>query len=364
MGDLLMTSPAIAALKNSFGCKITLLTGSIAAAMSEHIPVIDDVIVLDVPWVKTDMTPGRDEFLKMVEVIRGRNFDGAVIFTVFSQSPFGAMLLTWLAGIPKRAAYSRENPYHLLTDWIPDPEPYTIVRHQVTRDLELVKTIGVSNGEGTFPLRIQRDRWSQLQQKLNGFGLDPQQPWIVIHPGVSESKRSFPESTWIDVGKKITSELNLQVVVTGSIDQKQMAYRLARAIGHNVISVAGEFSLAEFILLIERSALVITVNTVTAHIAAATNTKIIVLYAMTNPQHTPWRANGKIFPYSVSDNERSRNEVLQFVNKTYFDGWVPLPSTTEIIKAVRELLNTDVSFMPELVGIKANNALARESMEI
>ena len=45
-----------------------------------------------------------------------------MIFTVYSQSPLPSAMICYLADIPLRLAHCRENPYHLLTDWVPDPE--------------------------------------------------------------------------------------------------------------------------------------------------------------------------------------------------------------------------------------------------
>ena len=53
MGDLLMSSPAIRALKESFDCKVTVLTSSMAYRVAELIPSIDQVIRYDLPWVKS-----------------------------------------------------------------------------------------------------------------------------------------------------------------------------------------------------------------------------------------------------------------------------------------------------------------------
>src|SRR5437016_4959897 len=53
LGDLLMTVPAIRALKESYpGRHITLLTSSAGAAVAPLIPEIDDVIVYEAPWMK------------------------------------------------------------------------------------------------------------------------------------------------------------------------------------------------------------------------------------------------------------------------------------------------------------------------
>mgnify|MGYP003350186482 CR=1 FL=1 len=62
----------------------------------------------------------------------------AVIFTVYSQNPLPAALFATWAGIPLRLAYCRENPYALLTDWVPEPEPESFIRHEVQRQIDLV----------------------------------------------------------------------------------------------------------------------------------------------------------------------------------------------------------------------------------
>src|SRR5690606_22825058 len=86
------------------------------------------------------LDPG--QFSALVDQLKQYRFDGCVIFTVYSQNPLPAAMLAWMAGIPLRLAYCRENPYQLLSHWVPDDEPYSQIRHQVVRDLELVKHIG------------------------------------------------------------------------------------------------------------------------------------------------------------------------------------------------------------------------------
>src|SRR4051812_17182435 len=56
MGDLIMTTPALKALKETFQCHITVLTSTMAQSITNYIPVIDEVIVRDLPWIKTNAT--------------------------------------------------------------------------------------------------------------------------------------------------------------------------------------------------------------------------------------------------------------------------------------------------------------------
>src|SRR4051812_4196285 len=123
-GDVLMTTPAIRAIKNSQPQRrITLLTSNAGAAMARHIPEIDAVIRCEAPWVKNAAAQRPTAVLELRDDIAARQFDAAIIFTVYSQTPLPAAMLCFLAGIPLRLAHCRENPYHLLTEWVRETEP-------------------------------------------------------------------------------------------------------------------------------------------------------------------------------------------------------------------------------------------------
>jgi ADP-heptose:LPS heptosyltransferase len=353
MGDVLMSAPAMASLKESFQCKITLLTSSMAAPMAGQIPVIDEVLIFDVPWVKSNVAPDPAAVETIVNMLRQKSFDGGIVFSVFSQNPMAAILILWLAGIPKRAAFCRENPYLLLTDWLPDLEPYQLIRHQVRRDLALVEALGATPCEGTIPIRVRTERLPDLNKRLAVAGVKEHLPWVILHAGVSEAKREFPEDRWVEIGKRIVNDLHHQVVITGGKKDIPLAQRIAGRIGPKATAIAGELDLTEFILLVHQASLIITVNTATAHIAAATQSKVIVLYALTNPQHAPWRTIGKVLPYSIASSSESKNEILQFIHRTHFVGHIPIPTAGEVVQHAFELLNDiNTCEVPELVGIK------------
>jgi ADP-heptose:LPS heptosyltransferase len=84
--------------------------------------------------------------------------------------------------------------------------------------------------------------------------------------------------------------------------------------------------------------LVISVNTGTVHIAAATQTPVIVLYALTNPQHTPWEVSSKVLFYSVNENLRSKNEIVRYVTEQIMDKNVQLPNPFQILEETEKLL--------------------------
>ncbi|SKB80837.1 glycosyltransferase family 9 protein [Dyadobacter psychrophilus] len=350
MGDVIMASPAFRALKETFDSKITLLTSKAGSIIAPHIPGVDDVMVADLPWVQS--TNAENPTLESLAAeLKQRAFDAVVIFTVYSQSALPAAMLAYMAGIPVRLAYARENPYQLLTHWLPDLEPYEMIRHQVERDLELVKHIGAETEESQLILDTRDADRAALTKSVANIKIDIQKPFIVLHPGVSEEKRQYPAEHWIETGKALLEKYGLPILISGSGAEKQLTDRIATKIGESAVSVAGLFSIGEFICLLEKASLLISVNTGTIHIAAAMQTPMIVLYAQTNPQHTPWHCQHRILEFSVPEHLRSRNMVIRHVTETLYADYIAYPTPqqilaeTDVISSARLLKRTTPAFL-------------------
>ena len=200
LGDVLMTTPAIRALKERpAGRRATLLTSSAGASIARLVPEIDEVLVYDAPWVKaTPPREGPPADAAMIECLRAKRFDAAVVFTVYSQNPLPAALACYLAAIPLRLAHCRENPYQLLTDWVREPEPERIVRHEVRRQLDLVAEVGAATRASgcrysSRPGRVRR-RLSKLDRPVRKFVVIPGRPRRRAATRPSSSPK--PRASW------------------------------------------------------------------------------------------------------------------------------------------------------------------------
>jgi ADP-heptose:LPS heptosyltransferase len=339
MGDLIMSIPAIRALKESFQARITVVTSSMAAGAAALIPEIDQVMIYNAAWNREETTP--EETFGLISVLRSRAFDAAVIFTVYSQNPLPAALLAFLAGIPRRLAWCRENPYNLLTHWLPDPEPYFHIRHQVVRDLELVASVGATPGDDRLQLSFAPEAWQRAAEKVLSTGVDLDKPWMILHAGVSEKKREYPFGRWLEAAEKILERSERQLILTGTTAEKELVEGLASAVGPSAFALAGKLKLEEFTALIAHAPLVLSVNTATIHIAAATGTPVVVLYALTNPQHTPWRVPFRALPFHPPPELQSSNQVVQYVYRTILKNRPDTASAGNILSAMDELGKLD-----------------------
>jgi len=300
LGDVLMTTPAIRALRAAHpGRRITLLTSSAGAAVAPLIPEVDDTVVYDAPWMKA--TPPRAAAASdhaLIDALRARRLDGAVIFTVYSQSPLPAALACFLAAIPLRLAHCRENPYQLLTDWVPDPEPARMVRHEVRRQLDLVATLDARPADERLSLAIPRRARARVAALLAEEGLSGD-GWLLMHPGASAASRRYPVELFAEAGRGLSAATGRAVVLTGAAGERDVVEAVRRGIGAAARSLAGRLDLAELAALVARAPLLVSNNTAPVHIAAAVGTPVVDLYALTNPQHTPWAVAHSVLSHDV-----------------------------------------------------------------
>lgn len=300
IGDVLMTTPALRALRGGAPHReITLLTSEAGASLAALVPEVDCIIPYAAPWLKgAAPCPDGKSDLAMVDQLRARQFDAAVIFTVYSQSPLPSALLVYLADIPLRLAHCRENPYQLLTDWIPESEPEKLIRHEVKRQLDLVAAAGFETRNRRLSLRVPAAARKRLTALLAAEGLAGQ-PWVLIHPGATALSRRYPGEHYARVAQRFMFDYGLPVVFAGGETERELVDEIRTIALVPTYSFAGKLSLAETAALIAQAPILIANNSGPAHIAAAVGTPVVDLYALTNPQHTPWAVPNRVLNHDV-----------------------------------------------------------------
>jgi lipopolysaccharide heptosyltransferase II len=298
MGDVLMTGPAIRALKDATPSRhITLMTSLAGADAARRMPGIDDVLTYGAPWMKAEPTRAASR-QAIVHELASRHFDAAVIFTLHSQSPLAAALLCWLAGIPLVAARCRENPYHLVTNWVREDESERVFRHDVERQLSLVAALGTPPPQdGSLAFRVDESDRRAADAIIAAHGLRPGH-WCMLHPGASAASRRYPSESFAAAARSLITRDGWRVIVTAGPGEEALGVDTARLAGGGAAVMSG-LSLGMLAALIEAAPVLIANNSGPAHLAAAVSTPVVDLYALTNPQHAPWGVPHRLLFHDV-----------------------------------------------------------------
>lgn len=274
IGDVLMTAPALKAIKETRpqAC-LTLMASPAGSLAAPLLPWVDAVLTWRPLWQALHQAPNNiEQTWELVETLRSRQFDGAIILTSFKQSPHPPALLCQLAGIPLRLGASKETGECLtqrLTD-LPDD------LHQVERNLNLVAAAG-------FQIR---DR--QLSLVVPPSSLVPCFPYILLNPWASCPSRMYSLERFAIAARTLSRKTGWPIMVTGTDKNRDAAAPLLAAIGDAAIDLIGKTTLSDLVALVAHAQLLLSNNTSTMHIADATQTPSVVLFAGTELKRQ-WR---------------------------------------------------------------------------
>jgi ADP-heptose:LPS heptosyltransferase len=215
-----------------------------------------------------------------------------------------------------------------------DLDPDQGLRHEVRRQLDLVATIGCYAREESLSLLVPRRAYRQVQNCLRRSKLDLSCPWIVIHPGASAESRRYEPENFTLAARSLVQDHNIQVVFTGRAWEEALVQEIQSKMRAPSISLAGRLALDEFAALLALAPLLISNNTGPVHIAAALGTPVVDLYALTNPQHTPWRVPHRLL-YSDVPCKFCFKSICPMVHHNC----LRLVAPESVVQAAIELLN-------------------------
>lgn len=286
-GDVLLTGPALRAL-GSGSDRLDLLAAPAGAQAAALLPGIDELLIFDPPW--SGYRPTHFEahaVTDLIEQLRARDYDHAVIFTSFHQSPLPMALLARMAGIGRVAATSEDYPgalldvrHRRLPGGAPD-DGGAAGGHEVAAALALVRAVGHDlppGDDGRLRLR------PQPFPRIDGPVLD--RPYVVVHPCASVPSRSIPAGQARAIGDRLQRD-GWHVVVTGGLGDLELAGAVVPNEGRSLI---GDTTLAQLAGVLAGAACVVVGNTGPAHLAAAVGTPVVSLFSPVVPAErwAPW----------------------------------------------------------------------------
>lgn len=136
-----------------------------------------------------------------------------------------------------------------------------------------------------------------LSRAARDHGVSLGRSWMIgdILHDVEAGRREL----YADATRRLVGDHGWQMVLTGSESERDLAQQISDGAGVPVHDVTGSLDLAELTALIASTPVLITNNTGPSHIAAAVGTPVVCLYALTNPQHTPWLVPSRVLSYDV-----------------------------------------------------------------
>lgn len=279
IGDLALTTPAIAALREAYPrATIDLL------AFEHALPVIPSGLVDAAIPLKRGASGGRSFYspanLKTVFSLSRRKYDCVVFFHHFTlrAGVFKFWIIAKACGA-KRIVGLKNRNIGFLTDSVGDAGFGAM--HQAQYWLELVGLLGASRAPR--PAQVKHESRDSVSTPARD------KPRVVLHTGSGgySKARRWPEERFAAVAQQLSASHDAEIVLVGSrVDEPGIAGQLADV---KIEDLLGRTSLPQLADVIASADLFIGADSGAMHVAAATGTPLISIFGPSNADAwRPW----------------------------------------------------------------------------
>lgn len=281
LGDIIHTLPAFSALRNYFPeAKISWLVENKGKDILDFVPGIDRTIVLASKKRRAISKIFWAEFLRVVREIRQKDQ-----IVLDFQGLIKSGLFAFLSKSKTRVGFHKKNLREsgasiFYTEYL---DPISEKMHIVSKNLKLLKRIGIQNDTFEFPLQIPETLSTSVLEKIREQGYRGDNRLVVLNVGAAwETKRWFAER-WIEL-IRILKEKNLGLfflLLWGTETERALAEDIHAKTDS---TIAPQLSLKEVMALIKEADLLISGDTFALQVACALSRPVVGLFGPTSPK--------------------------------------------------------------------------------
>ncbi len=295
IGDLILTTPSIAALRAKF--PEATLSLVVSPAVEELLPAISGIDKVFVVRGKAD------DAMDWLALTWGK-FDYCLDFTRNDRSSF----LTLLSGAGKRITSDHPNLRTKIrarsyNEFVEAP---VRLLHTVDYHLALLKPLGIENASRAIRLDLPKRAMENAERLLHASGA--RSDFVMLHPGSARAEKFWETERWAELIDHCVRERGMKCILTGGrspMEQTQIA-AIKNSTLSNVIDLSGKTDLLTLAALVRQARLLVTVDSAPMHFAAAWDRPQVVLFGPTNPFH--WHPRSESAVVLVGESEAGVTE--------------------------------------------------------
>ncbi len=281
LGDIILTTPLISALKQIFPFShLAFLTTPIGKEALQGLEEIDEIMLYD----KRGKEKGFKNLRKKIREIKEKNFNLAIS----PHRSFRTSFLLALSKIPVLVGFEEASLSFVYHFRLPRKKEL----HEVERNLELIKPIGELPED--FQPRIKLPGLRDFS--LDKFGIKKDSLLVGIAPGSAWAGKRWLSEYYAQLSDLLSRELGAKVVLIGNDSDQKLGEEIESLAQNSLINLAGKTSIKELFGIISQLDLLVSNDSAPVHIASGYSVPVVVIYGPTVPAFgfTPYQTPHKI----------------------------------------------------------------------
>lgn len=284
LGDLLMATPALRALRRRFPqCTIHFLGYPSLVEVFSGLSHFDKIIPsFDHTKLRHPFLSGHfrewPRLLSVLAALRREKYDTMLLLQP-QMSAGGAIRLAALSlglGIPNLVGRDTEGRGFFLTKRI--PERFFEPKHEVERVIDVVRAIGVSPDGRGLEVAIPKEAQRVALELLQTEGIGHQDSIVAFSPGSRKNSRKWDIERWAELGDRLSDKFGAKIVVVGGADETALAREIANLMGIRPSLLVGRTSLLGLAAVLDLSRVVVSVDSGPMHLASALSPALVALF--------------------------------------------------------------------------------------
>ena len=162
--------------------------------------------------------------------------------------------------------------------------PYPEVGAESERLLHLVQRLGASAVGDYLEFPLAAEDRQELEASGIATGLQPGS-YICVHPGARKRDKCWPARRFADVADRLAAEFGVDVVLTGSADEADLAAEVASHMQARAVNAAAPISIGAMAVLMKQARLLVCNDTGVSHMAAGLRLKSVVIFSKADIAH-------------------------------------------------------------------------------
>lgn len=276
IGDAIMTTPAVRAIRKNFpDTKISILAKPWVAPIFENSPHVDHVLIYDAAGKHWGFT-GK---VRLSRNLKQYDFDAAILL----QNAFEAAFITFLAGIPCRIGYNTDVRGLLLTHSVPLAPGIKKV-HQTKYYQGILHGVGLQADGHDLNLVVGKTYQQRAKKILQQHDILQEDRLAGINPSATYGPaKQWPPERYARLSDKIHEVFGMRTLLFGGPGDMNLGSEISQMMQYPTVNLCGKTDLGEAMALIQQCGLFITNDSGLMHIAAAIDIPLIAIFGSTNP---------------------------------------------------------------------------------
>lgn len=278
VGDLVLTAPALEALKTAWPkTRVLFAVKARLAHLVQHNPNVDEVLAVeagDSAFSLARRAKGVGAVLDLHDKIRSKlvrlALPGARV-AVWTQRDFRDVLPVKLALRPYRAQQRIADRYHAAVE----------------------ELVGRQLPHGKLRYWLGPDDRRLADEALAAAGVDERRPLLGLSPGANWQTKQWPAERYGELARRAL-EQGWQVAVAGSADEAPLG-KTIQSIAPGTVDVSGQLDLRGLGGFISRCAAFVANDSGPMHLARALGVPTLALFGSTDPAMFSWEGHARLF---------------------------------------------------------------------